>query len=167
MKVNAHDITHGPIVEMLLTFMRAKLFHLKDPRDIILMRHLSQFFLFYLSVILFYFLSITIFHHWRMGALGILLLILHPRIFSHSFYNTVDIAFLSFYILSAYSFILFIDKKTYATAFFHALACSLLINVRIAGIIVPLCTAIFFGLDFFLYPQKKKSSAWPVFIFSH
>lgn len=155
-EINNHDIIHGPIIEILLAFMSKKLLHIDDAKDIILMRHLSLFVLFFLSAILFYFLSITIFNHWGMGILGVLLLMLHPRIFSHSFYNTVDIAFLSFYLLSAYSLIVFIDKKTYSTAFFHAFACSLLISVRIAGIIVPLCTAIFFGLDFLLDSKKKR-----------
>jgi len=154
-KVGEHDLVHGPIFELLLV-MNEKLLGLSDSRDIILMRHLSIFILFYFSVFIFFLLCKNAFKSWKIGLLGCLFLVLHPRIFAHSFHNSVDIAFLAFYIISTYTLIGFLRSKTYSGAFLHALACAILIDIRVAGLILPFCTCLFFGIEIFISENKKN-----------
>ena len=156
-KTGEHDIRHGPAVEMLLFGANNKVFKFSDPRDVILFRHISNFLIFYFSVFIFYLLSQKIFRNWKIALLGCLFLVLHPRIFSHSFYNTVDIPFLSFYIISSYTFIQFLERKSYPASFCHALACAILIDIRSAGIIVPLCTFLFFGFEILISHSRAKA----------
>ena len=151
-----HDLIHGPVFELFLDFAKEKLLRLTDSRDIIFMRHLLTFLVFYLGVFFFYLLCKFHFESWKMGIMGSLFLILHPRIFSHSFYNSVDIPFLSFYILGAYTLIRYLEKKTYPRAIFHALTCAILINIRAVGAILPLLTFIFLALDTIRFRKPKE-----------
>ncbi|MFB0562429.1 MAG: hypothetical protein ACETWM_14585 [Candidatus Lokiarchaeia archaeon] len=141
------DLIHGPAFELFLVFVEKELLNLTDSRDVILMRHLFTFLLFYLSVFFFYLLYKFHFKSWKIGLLGSLFLILHPRIFSHSFYNSVDISFLSFYIISAYTLIRYLEKKTFPRAVFHALTCAILIGIGVVGVILLLCTFVFSATD--------------------
>jgi len=142
-----HDWIHGPAFELFLVFVKKKVLKLADSRDVLLMRYLFTFLLFYLSAFFFYLLCKFHFKSWKIGLLGSLFLILHPRIFSDSFYNSVDIPFLSFYVIGAYTLIRYLEKKTFPRAVFHALTCAILIDIRVVGVILPLCTFGFFGID--------------------
>jgi len=143
---NGHDLLHGPIFEIFLASL-AKLFAWPDPRDIIFMRHLSIFLLFYIGVIFFYLLCLRHFRSWRLALLGCVFLVLSPRIFADAFYNTVDIAFLVFFIISIFTLLLVLDKKTFFSVALHSLACAILINIRLIGLILPIFSLIFFCLE--------------------
>jgi hypothetical protein len=90
----SEDRYYGPAFETLLTTSTPALesiFH----GDIIASRHIGLFIFFSLSVVVFYLLLWEVFGHPAYGLLGTLALVLSPRIFAESFYNTKDIAFLS------------------------------------------------------------------------
>lgn len=141
----------GPAFEILLVAIEKGL-NLKDTRTMYFMRHLVIFLFFYTGVIFFYLLCNYNFHSWKVGLLGSLFLILNPRIFAHSFYNSKDIPFLVMFIISIYTLIKYLDKKTLFRAFIHAFACSILIDIRILGIVVPFLTILF------LIPDRKASN---------
>ena len=96
------DRYYGTAFELLL-LIAEKPFDFKDPRDIFFFRHLATFFLFWIASIFFYFLCKDHFKDWKMGLAGSLFLILSPRIFAHSFFNSKDLAFLSLFIISGRS----------------------------------------------------------------
>ncbi len=135
-----HDLTHGPFLEICLTLLKDSL-HVTDSREIILMRHLSIFLLYFMGAVIFYFLCLRHFNNWKLALLGVVLLILNPRTFSHSFYNTVDIGFLIFFTLAMFTLILFLDKKTWGHATLHALTCAIAVNIRFFGVPIVLLTA--------------------------
>ncbi len=148
------DRYHGPFFEMLLFGIETIWNRLDsnngymDIRDVYLMRHFVTFFTFYVSVFFFFLLCKHHFGDWKPALLGCLLLALSPRIFSQAFYNSKDLPFLSLFIISIYTLIKFLDKKTLARAFLHALACGLLIDIRMMGIVVPCFTFLFIMIDF-------------------
>ena len=146
---------HGTAFETLLVATERILNLSKSPRATFFMRHLLTFLLFYTGVLFFYRLCKYRFGSWKIGLLGSLFLILSPRIFAHSFYNSKDIAFLAMFIISIYTLVKYLDKKTLSTAAFHALACALLIDIRILGIIVPFLTLIFFIGDLLVTRTEK------------
>jgi hypothetical protein len=141
-------LCHGPLWEMVLA--QAKNIFLgetPDARRIILLRHLLNFLLFYLSAIVFYLLSRRIFRNWPLALGGVVLYILHPRIFADAFYNTVDVAFLSFFTIALYTLVRFLEKKDLPQAVWHAAACAAAVDVRVAGLLLPVLTIGFLVLD--------------------
>jgi len=151
-----YDIRYyGPAFEMFLAFIE-KIFNLtEDLRAVYLMRHLFTFILFLVSVFFFYKLCKNNFNSWKVGLLGSLFLILSPRIFADSFYNSVDIPFLSLFIISVYTLIQYLNKKTLPRAIAHAIVCAVLIDIRIMGIIIPFFTLIFLIIDIFVKGRKE------------
>ena len=109
-KFDFHDKIHGPIFQIILIFIKNQ-FNLTDSRTILLMRHLCTFLIFYLGVVFFYLLNYFYFKERKIALLGCLFLVLHPRIFAHSFYNSADIPFLSFYIISTYTLLRFLEQR--------------------------------------------------------
>lgn len=149
------DRDHGPIFEVLLITIE-RIFNLSNnSRAIYFMRHLVTFLLFYASIFFFYKLCKHKFKNWKIGLLGSLFLILSPRIFAHSFYNSKDIPFLALFIISIYTLIRYLNNKTWYNAIFHAIACAFLIDIRILGIIVPLFTYYFFIADLLMVKDPK------------
>lgn len=146
---------HGAAFETLLVTIERILNLTESSRAIFFMRHLVTFLLFYTGVLFFYLLCKYRFGSWKIGLLGSLFLILSPRIFAHSFYNSKDIACLAMFIISIYTLIRYLDKKTFSAAAFHALACALLIDIRIVGIIVPFFTLIFLIADLLIIKTNK------------
>ncbi len=146
---------YGPVFETLLVAIERTLNLSENPRAIYLMRHLVTFLLFYISVIFFYKLCKYRFKSWKIGLLGSLFLILSPRIFAHSFYNSKDIAFLAMFIISIYTLTKYLNKKTWTNTIFHALACAILIDIRILGIIVPVFTYFFLIADLLIKKDLK------------
>ena len=155
-----HNLSHGPFWEVTL-YEAQKIFlgTGADSRAIILFRHRAIFLLFFISVIFFYRLCRRMFKNPWLGLIGCSLLVLHPRIFADSFYNTADISFLSLYTISAYTLIRFLDKKNIQSALWHALACALLVDIRIVGLIMPLVTAFLIASELFFNRSKGKRGA--------
>lgn len=146
---------YGPVFEIVLVAIE-KIFNLtRNLRAVFLMRHLVIFLLFYTSVFFFYKLCKRRFNSWKLGLLGSLFLILSPRIFADSFYNSTDIPFLSMFIISMYTLIQYLNKKTLLRTITHAIVCAILIDIRIVGIIVP-----FFTLIFIVADMLFKKSKW-------
>jgi len=146
---------HGPAFAMFLVAIERFLNLTKSPRAIFLMRHLVTFLLFYTGVLFFYLLCKHRFRSWKIGLLGSLFLILSPRIFADSFYNSRDISCLAMFIISIYTLFKYLDKKTLSRATFHALACAVLIDIRIVGIIVPFFTVIFLITDLLIIKTNR------------
>ncbi|NOZ68087.1 MAG: hypothetical protein GXP46_02265 [Deferribacteres bacterium] len=147
---------HGPAFEMFLVGVESILKLTDDPRATFLMRHLLTFLLFYAGVVFFYLLCRDHFRSWKAGLLGSLFLILSPRIFAHSFYNSKDIPFLALFIISIYTLIRYLDNRTLYRASVHALANAFLIDIRILGIIVPFFTVAFLAGDLLITRSEKK-----------
>jgi hypothetical protein len=137
------DRYYGVAFELPL-FMIEKILKLETSRQVFLMRHLATFLMFFLGVVFFYRLNKDHFRSWKIGLLGSLLLILSPRLFAESFYNSKDLVFLSLFIISIYTLIQFLEKASLFRAAVHAFVCALLIDVRVLGILVPGLTLVFF-----------------------
>ncbi len=140
--LNCTEKYHGPFFEIVLVVLE-KAFGLKDTAAIYKMRHLVLFLTFFLAVLAFYFVTRKLTDK-KYSLLACLFIILSPRIFAESFYNSKDIVFLSFFIFSLFSYFLFLEKRTILWAIIHGISTALLIDIRITGIIVPVLTIIYF-----------------------
>jgi hypothetical protein len=130
---------------------------LDDIREWHLLRHYMTFLVWFIGLVFFYKLLQLRFRNPAFSLIGVVFMILSPRIFADAFYNSKDIVFLALYIISTFTLIRFIRKSGIQNGFYHALSCALLINTRILGIIVPLITLLFLTFQLFRNPLSKPT----------
>lgn len=122
------------------------LLDLDDPREWYLLRHYMTFLVWFLALVFFYKLLLLRFKNPAFSLIGVIFMILSPRIFADAFYNSKDIVFLALYIISTYTLVKFLQKPTVKSAFYLALATALLINTRILGVIFPVISLFYIFL---------------------
>jgi hypothetical protein len=80
------------------------------------------------------------FSDWRIGLLAALFLILTPRLFAESFYNSKDVVFMAVFAIAMNTTIKFVLHPSSRSAVLHGLASSVAIDVRIMAVILPAAT---------------------------
>ncbi len=150
------DRDYGTAFELPLVFVE-KALRLTSTRDIYFMRHLVTFLFFFVGVVFFYLLAAKRFGS-VLGLVGAAFLILSPRIFADSFYNSKDIGLLSALIIAVYTMKYFLETMTWRRALLHAVVSAFVVDLRMPGIIIVGFTIGFFLLDWLFLPTKR--SAW-------
>ena len=143
---------YGPLFELFLYIMTRGL----AVRELNFMQHLLTFLSFYAGTLAFYFLSKKIFKDWRLGLAGCVMLVLSPRIFSDSFYNTKDIPFLAAFILAILTLVWVSEHPTWFRFLIHALASAICVAFRLQGVLILALTAAFIGITFFKETSKSN-----------
>ena len=149
-------IKYYGVVFELPAFLVERILNVNEKHKQYELKHLLTFLVFFLSLISFYKLLNLRFQNWIIGLLGVLILILSPRIFANSFYNNKDLIFLSFFIFSVHASLVLIEKQSFKTSIIASLFCALAIDVRILGIITPFILLITLCVKQYLYPIKIK-----------
>jgi hypothetical protein len=129
----------GPFFEVILVGLE-RAFGLEDTRSILLMRHLATFLAFWSGAVAFYVLLRLRFADRAICVLGVAMLVLTPRLFAHSFYNSKDAVAAALFIVATMTMGLFLRTPAPARAGLHALACAAAISVRIVALILPALT---------------------------
>jgi hypothetical protein len=140
------DKDYGVLIELPLYAMEVKLFA-NNFNASIEARHLCCFLIFFVGLVFFYALLLKLKFSIEWATIGMAMLVLSPRIYGHSFFNSKDIPLMVFYIIAFYTLLLLIQKQNYSRAILHAFVTGLLINIRITGIIIIPFT-IFFLMAF-------------------
>ncbi len=148
---------YGPAFELALV-LSEKALGLDDSRDIYFMRHLMTHILFLVGLVFFYKFCVRIFGDWRAGLLGCILLVISPRIFAHSFYNSKDIPVLALYMIGMFTLLRFLDSMTIGRALAHALVCAILVDIRIEGGMLPALTVGFAVATFISSRPGRKET---------
>jgi hypothetical protein len=146
------DRLYGTAYELFLVFLETGD---QDVKEVYHMRHLVNFLLFAAGVFFFYLLLVKRFRSVWWGLLGSLMLILSPRIFAHSFYNTKDIAFMSMFIIAAYFAVIFAENKNGWFALVAALATAVLIDIRVMGVLLPILLVDIFFINGYREKDEK------------
>ncbi len=140
--IHGNEKYHGPAFEIFLAGIES-IFDMDNTQTIYHMRHLITFLLFAISVLFFYRILFRYTRSPFEAVLGCLFVVLSPRIFADAFYNSKDLALLSFSIITIYTSINFLSSRSFISIFFHAIASAILIDIRILGIIIPIFTIIY------------------------
>jgi hypothetical protein len=154
------DRYHGAIVELPLFWVATRF----TGPETVYVRHILLYLAFLASLVIFYLLSLRLFHNPWWGLLAVSMLAVSPRIFSDTFYNSKDIAFMDVFILAIWTLFLVIDvqekQKLLYTGILvgvHAFTCSLLIDTRIAGMmIVPISVLLLAIANFKIYQSWRR-----------
>ena len=171
------DRAFGVAFEMPLVALE-RVFHLSDERDIYFFRHYVNFLVFILGAYAVFKLSERRFESWRIGLLTTAFLILTPRLFAESFYNSKDLVFLAFFAIATNTAIIFVLQPSLKNAFWHGLATGVAMDVRLMAIILPVYTVILlllrsvrneqnvrealaFGFLYFIFSALCVVAFWP------
>jgi hypothetical protein len=133
------DRDYGVVFE-LPAALGEYVFGIQEERDVYLYRHLLTFLVCSGGVVAVYQLVARRFRDWHVGLLGALMLVLSPRLFADSFYNSKDAVFLAFFAIGLNTLVCFLLSPTRRRAAVHALACALAIDVRIMAVLLPVVT---------------------------
>ena len=142
--------TYGPIFDLSLAFVES-LFGIQSSKMYFEIRHLTTFFIFFLSSIFFYKILFVRFQNKIAVLFGTIFYTFSPRIYGDSFHNNKDILFLSLVVFSIYFIFKYFDDKKFIDLILSALFCALATSTRFYGIFLP------FSFIIFLFINSKTS----------
>jgi len=126
---------YGVAFELPLILIE-KALNLTDSRDIFFMRHLVTHLFFLIGCFFFFLLIDFLYKNKLLAAIGFFLIVLHPRIYGHSFFNSKDIPFLTMFMISMYFTVIAFKKRSVFNFIVLGLCVGLLVNIRIIGIMM-------------------------------
>ena len=130
-----HDRFYGVAFEIPLIVVE-RVLGLEDSRDIFLSRHLITHIFFLAGGFFAGLLAHRLFGSRLVALLAMLLFLLHPRIYAHSFFNTKDLPFLSMFMIALYlTHRAFRRDSVWAFAL-CGVGVGLLSNIRVMGLLL-------------------------------
>lgn len=147
----------------LIAYSLEQILGIDNSRDVFRLRHVMVFFLFWLGLLYFYKALSIRFKNEGLAFVGILMIILSPRIFGDSFTNPKDIPLLSWFMMSIYTSINFVNNRNTKSIIAHALISALAIGSRIVGVLIPVVTIIWIIMEL-LYQRKYRKWKEPILV---
>ena len=132
LKAKDSDRFYGMAFELPL-LLTERVLGLEDSRDIWISRHLISHLFFLAGGFFCYMLAYRMFENRLLAALAMLMFLLHPRLYAHSFFNTKDIPFLSMFMICLYLTHRAFDRGAVWCFLILGVAVGVLINLRIMG----------------------------------
>ena len=146
---NDHNRYYGVVFEMPLLLIE-RLLGLADSRAIYLMRHLLTHLFFLAGGLFCYLLIYRLFGDRYLALFALLLFLLHPRLYAHSFYNSKDVPFLVIFMIALYLLERALRRNTAAAFAACGVGVGALINLRVMGIVLFAAVAGLRALDLLL-----------------
>ena len=141
--ITHHDRFYGTALQNVTVFVE-HLFGFELPsRDVFLLRHAFTFLNYFIAGIFFYLILCRRFGNTFIPLLGALFYILYPRFFGESFYNIKDIMFFSWYVISVYFVLRWLESKGNSFLLFAAVSLAIATNTRILGVSILLLACVF------------------------
>jgi hypothetical protein len=109
----------------------AEMLGIREIKDVFLFRHLLTFLIYVTGIYAVERMVYRRFSDWRLSLLAALFFVLTPRLFAESFYNNKDIVLMALFAIGMNTTISFALKPGLKTAFLHACASAIAIDVRI------------------------------------
>jgi len=146
--------THGPAYELALAGLE-RLLRLGESCTIHHFRHFCGYLTFLGAVALFYVLAVRLLQSAPLALTGCVFLLLSPRLFAHAFHNSIDIPFLTAYLGTMLCSLRFLETKSGKWAVLAGIATGLTIDIRIAGVFLPVLLTCFLAVEL-LRPGAKR-----------
>ncbi len=134
-----HDRYYGVAFEAPLILVE-RLLGLTDSRAIYLSRHLLTHLSFLTGGFFCWLLAFRLFRDRRLALFALLLFLLQPRLYAHSFFNTKDIPFLVMFMIALYLTQRAFRRDTAGAFALCGLSVGVLVNLRVMGLL--LCAAV-------------------------
>ncbi len=139
-----------------------RLLGLTDSWAIYLSRHLLTHLFFLAGGWFCYLLSCRLFGDRRLALFALLLFLLHPRIYAHSFFNSKDLPFLAMFMIALYLVQRAFRRDTAAAFAACGVGVGVLINLRIMGVLLFAAVAGLRALDLMLARNRAERRRAPV-----
>ena len=151
------DNDYGVATELPLYFIVDVVLGKTSLPEIFKTRHIILHNLFLLAVFVFYSLAKRLLKSNWLAILGALMLLLHPRIYAHSFFNSKDLPLLSFTIFGLYILFRYIENRKTIWLILLAIISALIINNRIIGLMFFATSIAMFFIEFGFKTDKSKT----------
>ena len=142
-----HDRFYGVAFE-LPVLLAERALGVNDSRGVHLSRHLLTHLFFLAGGLFTYLLAHRLFGNRMLALLAMLLFLLHPRIYAHSFYNSKDIPFLAAFMIALFVAHRAFKRDTLAAFVLLGAAAGALINMRAMGVVLLAAVPTMRTLDF-------------------
>ncbi len=129
------DREYGVGFELPLIIIE-KVFNIKKMNHVYTMRHIATHTLFLLCMFAGYILSIKLFKNQLVAIATLLMLLLSPRIYAHSYFNTKDIPSLSIVVLCLLTTYNALEKKSILSYAIAGIICGFGIGLRLMNMII-------------------------------
>tara|TARA_A100001011_G_scaffold350293_1_gene389479 strand:- start:2561 stop:4204 length:1644 start_codon:yes stop_codon:yes gene_type:complete len=139
------------------------LFKFEKPLEYYRLRHFLVFIFHFVGAIFFYLLLQNRFKDENISIIGLIFLILTPRLFGDSFQNSKDIIFLSLYSISLFYYFNVLDNRKYLYIILFALFSALTTTIRIVAFFLPISFIFIYLIDFF--SKSKRASIKTVVLY--
>ena len=146
---------YGVAFELPLLFFEFIL-GLDDSRSIYLSRHLLTHLFFLVGGFFCYLLAYRLFNNRLMALFAMLLFLLHPRMYAHSFINTKDIPFLSMFMIALFLIDRGFRKDTVWAFLLCGVGIGILTNIRILGLMLFVAVLAMRAFDFFYATGREE-----------
>jgi hypothetical protein len=156
-KIDIYYPHYGIAFELPLVFLE-KIFGINSIENIYLFRHFLIFLTTVVGHIVFFLLLKKQFGSIYLSLFGSFILIISPRFFAESFYNSKDIIFMHSFIICVFFGIKFLERPDLANSFLFALTSAMSANIRLAGLLVPLFIFYFILIKFLRNDYKYQIS---------
>ncbi len=146
LQLRQKDKHYGIAFELPLLWIERAL-GLEDTRNIYLSRHLLIHLFFLLGAACCYLLALRLFNNRILALAAMLLFLLHPRLYAHSFLNSKDIPFFSMFMITLLLIHRAFVRDTVRAFLLCGAAVAVLINLRVMGVMLWIAVIIMRGLD--------------------
>ena len=152
----AHDRYYGTVFEAPLALLTERIPGLGDAGDIVLARHLLTHLFFLTGGVFCYLLVLRLFGSRALALVAMVLFLLHPRIYAHSFFNSKDPPFLTAFMIALYLVHRAFRRDTLAAFLLCGVGAGLLVNLRIMGLVLPAVVLALRALDLALAGSMEE-----------
>ena len=139
--------TYGIAFELPVLLVE-RAFDLDDSRAVYLSRHLLTHLFFLAGGLFTYLLAGRLFRNRLLSLIAMLIFLLHPRLFAHSFFNGKDIPFLVAFVVALYLAHRAFRRGTVAAFVLLGVGVGILLNLRAMGVVLLAAIPTLRALDF-------------------
>ena len=134
---------YGVAFELPLLLLTERVLGLEDPRHVYLARHVLTHLFFLLGGFCCYLLALRLSGNRLVALLVMLLFLLSPRLYAHSFFNSKDPVFASAFVMALLFASRAFDKDSLGNYRLCGMAAGLLVNLRIMGMVLVAVVLVF------------------------
>ena len=127
---------YGAAFEAPLFLLTERALGLEDPRHVYLARHVLTHLLFLIGGFCCYLLAFRLSSDRLVALLAMLLFLLSPRLYAHSFFNSKDAVFASAFVMALLVVSRAFDKDSLGAYRWCGAAAGLLVNLRVMGVVL-------------------------------
>ena len=149
------DEYYGAVFEAPLVLIE-RILGLEDSRDVLLTRHILTYLFFLAGGVFCYLLVLRMFGSRLLALVAMLLFLLHPRIYVHSFFNSKDVPFLVAFMVALYLLHRAFRRETLGAFILCGAGVGLLVNLRVMGVLLFAAVLALRALDLLLASSREE-----------